>query len=141
MIRDIVASIFILFSGNSYSQPANTTIDYGGSIFERITTFNMLKDTGVTIKIEGVCISACTMYLGLPDVCVQDGALFGFHSSFEMDQNGGMKKSDFGNQVLMEFYPDAVKKYVVENKLLDTINLTLVNAKTLWSLGIRKCTK
>lgn len=113
-------------------------IDYGGDLMDRMQTFEMLEKTQVTIPVEGVCISACTMYLGLSKVCVKPGTIFGFHSAAHYDGENWVL-SPFGNAVMMGYYPEPIKKWVKDNKALDKLDLTYMNADTAWKLGIPRC--
>lgn len=52
------------------------THDMGGSVSDRLE--EMQHMTGA--RIEGICFSACTLYLDLPETCVTPDAILGFHS-------------------------------------------------------------
>lgn len=114
-------------------------IDYGGDLITRMQVFEMLENTKVAIPLEGVCISACTMYLGLSKVCVKPNTVFGFHSAYNYNENGEPVKSKFGNSILMQYYPPAIEKWVKDNKAFDSLDLTYMDADTAWKLGIPKC--
>src|SRR5262249_22475739 len=63
-------------------RPANRTIvmDLGGSLFDYIADYSEDREAHVTFKIDGMCVSACTMILGtIPadDVCITPYAKFG----------------------------------------------------------------
>ena len=113
-------------------------VDYGGDVIEKLQQFYYLKQSQQEFVIPDVCISACTMFLGLPKVCVQDGTVFGFHSAYYMDGNKPIP-SKFGNDILLDIYPPKVKDFVVKNKFLDSLDLSFVNAKTMYALGIKEC--
>lgn len=53
--------------------------DMGGSIGLRQKNVRKLRRQKRRVEIRGRCFSACTMYLGLPDVCVTPNAVLGFH--------------------------------------------------------------
>lgn len=50
--------------------------DLGGPVAERIDIMRGMDG----VRIDGVCVSACTLYLGLPETCVTPEARLGFHS-------------------------------------------------------------
>lgn len=116
-------------------------IDYGGDLITRMQVFEMLESTQAVIPLEGVCISACTMYLGLSHVCVKPGTVFGFHSAYNYNEKGEPVKSAFGNSIMMEYYPPNIQKWVKDNKAFDSLDLTYMNSSTAWKLGIPKCEK
>lgn len=113
-------------------------IDFGGDLLSRMQTFEMLENTQVVIPLEGVCISACTMFLGLSKVCVRPGTIFGFHSAYIIENDKAVP-SQFGNAIMMDHYPAGIQKWVKENNAFGSLNLTYMNAATAWKLGIPKC--
>jgi hypothetical protein len=59
--------------------PMVVSYDMGGSLQSRQTKIRIMRRQGQRVEIRGRCYSACTMYLGLPDVCVAPDAVLGFH--------------------------------------------------------------
>jgi hypothetical protein len=59
--------------------------DGGGNIHDYADRIAALGDKAV--RIEGVCKSSCTMFLGHPHTCVSPGASFGFHGPRSNDQS------------------------------------------------------
>ncbi|WP_146036514.1 hypothetical protein [Pseudotabrizicola formosa] len=53
--------------------------DMGGRLDRRQDEIRKLRRSGQAVELRGKCYSACTMYLGLPNVCVSPEATFGFH--------------------------------------------------------------
>jgi len=53
--------------------------DMGGLVGSRQKQVQQLRQQGRRVEIRGRCYSACTMYLGLPNVCVHPRAVLGFH--------------------------------------------------------------
>jgi hypothetical protein len=89
--------------------------DRGGRIGTYIEAFAMLRSTGETVMIDGPCLSACTLILGIlpPDqVCVTRRARLGFHAAWQPDHHGRPVSSSMGTQVLMEVYPARVRNWL-----------------------------
>jgi hypothetical protein len=62
--------------------------DWGGSVDDHTKFLDYLKQSGVPVRVEGMCVSACTLVaLGLPraQVCALPSAFLGFH----LAQTGG----------------------------------------------------
>lgn len=77
-----------VWSAPSRSEPAplkatlsSLTIqdDMGGRLHRRQDEIRKLRRSGQAVELRGRCYSACTMYLGLRNVCVSPDATFGFH--------------------------------------------------------------
>ena len=116
-------------------------VDPGGGLIERMQAFELLEQANIPVEISGVCLSACTMYLGLPEVCVQPRTVLGFHSASYTNEKGEQVISSFGNAILMEYYPPVIKKWVTEKKALGSLDMTFMGAEEAWKLGIKKCEK
>lgn len=122
----------------SFSAPENVRIDPGGSVADRMQQFERIERSGHLFRIDGMCISACTMYLGLKNVCVAPRTVLGFHSSYT--SNGlSASPSKYGNAVVMSYYPEKVKKWVETKKAFDSLELTPMTAEEAWDLGLPKC--
>lgn len=107
-------SLCLLSGGSSLSSPAYYTIqgiDPGGIIVEYAEKYQALEKTGVTVKVDGLCASACTMvlaYFPADRICMTERAAFGFHlaSSNNVD-NPELTKAWF------RIFPDWVLKWVI----------------------------
>ncbi len=132
IISTILAASLLLFT------PQNVKIDEGGSVADRMQHFELIEKAGHQFKIDGMCISACTMFLGLKNVCVAPRTVFGFHSSYT--SNGFISTpSKYGNAILTSYYPPAIRKWVTDNKALDSLELTPMLAEEAWALGMTRC--
>jgi len=133
-LLSIFASAFL-----SFSAPENVRIDPGGSIADRMQQIERIEKSGTLFRIDGMCISACTMYLGLKSVCVAPRTVLGFHSSYTQSPLGRPEPSKYGNAVVMSYYPEKIRKWVQEKKVFDSLDLTPMTAEEAWDLGIPKC--
>jgi hypothetical protein len=74
---------FCISIGLTQSINARTiTHDNGGRISEFQRHFRIAVKANVRYRIKGTCLSACTIYLGLPYVCVYPDAILGFHGAW-----------------------------------------------------------
>ncbi|MPZ59442.1 MAG: hypothetical protein GEU91_23765 [Rhizobiales bacterium] len=115
-VRAVALSAMLLCFGVSESS-ATVRIagDRGGRIGTYLEAFAMLRNTGETVVIDGTCLSACTLILGmLPSgqVCVTGRARLGFHAAWRPDRSGRPIRSFMGTQVLMDAYPPKVRNWI-----------------------------
>lgn len=92
------------------------TSDFGGGIIEYIEKYNKLRQTGGKVRIDDLCMSACTLATGLlpdEDVCVSPYAIMAFHSAWVMTF-GGPAHSKQGTDLLWAIYPEKVKEKLRE---------------------------
>ena len=115
--------------------PASATIvisgDAGGPIPQYEQRFAMMRASGETVVIDGRCLSACTMVLGLvpPErLCVTPRARLGFHAAWFPDMAGGRVFSRQDTQRLHDSYPPAVRHWIARRGGLSAKMLILEGA-------------
>jgi hypothetical protein len=115
-LRAVVLGIVLLAaSATASSATIRISGDRGGRIGTYIETFSTLRNSGEGVIIDGPCLSACTLIVGMlpPDqVCVTARARLGFHAAWRPDINGRPVTSSMGTQVLMEVYPPKVRNWI-----------------------------
>jgi len=101
------------------STPTSATVrivgDYGGQIGPYLEQFAALRHSGERVIIDGPCLSACTMILGViprDRICVTPRARLGFHAAWNPGEDGAPILSRGGTQLLMEVYPQQVRQWI-----------------------------
>ena len=92
--------------------------DKGGKMEEYTARFERMRDAGETVVIDGTCLSACTMVLGLLPhnrVCATPNAVLGFHAAWMYDNSRNRVASASGTRDLMETYPAAIRAWIERN--------------------------
>jgi hypothetical protein len=115
-IRGLVLCAALLVSG---VMPAAATMriaeDRGGQIGHYLQAFAMLRSTGENVVIDGNCLSACTLVLGIiPNgkICATERARFGFHAAWMPDRDGRPVTSAMGTRALWNIYPTSVRHWI-----------------------------
>jgi hypothetical protein len=115
-IRSIALCVVLLASGMA---PASATMriseDRGGQIGHYLQAFAMLRSSGERVVVDGNCLSACTLVLGLiprERMCATPRARFGFHAAWMPDVDGQPVTSPLGTQALWNIYPNAVRRWI-----------------------------
>ena len=89
--------------------------DTGGQIGPYLENLMALKNSGERVAIDGPCLSACTMVLGViprDRICVTSRARLGFHAAWNPGQNGQPVTSPAATKFLMNMYPEHVKIWI-----------------------------
>ncbi len=89
--------------------------DNGGLMESYVNRFREVRRTGDTVVIDGTCMSACTMVLGLLPrhrVCATPNAVLGFHAAWQYDNSGSRIASPSGTRELMRTYPPAIRAWI-----------------------------
>lgn len=117
--------------------------DPGGVLADRVAYVNQLRARGTQVRIEaGYCNSACTMYLGLPNVCVSRRATFGFHGP--MSQFYGMPlpaaEFEYWSGVMASYYPGQIRGWYMQKARYTLVGTEQLTGRQLIRMGVRECT-
>ena len=77
-----------------------------------------LRNSGERVAIDGPCLSACTMVLGViprERICVTSRARLGFHAAWNPDQRGQPVTSQRATKFLMDIYPEHVRAWIKQH--------------------------
>ena len=83
-----------------------------------LTKYNQMRYNGERVVVDGNCLSACTLLLGLIDranVCATPRARFGFHAAWMPGDDGRPVTSKLGTQALWEIYPNDVRRWITRH--------------------------
>jgi hypothetical protein len=89
--------------------------DRGGQIGRYLQAFAMLRSSGERVVVDGNCLSACTLVLGViprDRICATSRARFGFHAAWMPDEDGRPVTSRMGTQALWDVYPPSVRGWI-----------------------------
>ena len=115
-IRGLVfGAIVTALSVTSASATMRISEDRGGQIGHYLQTFASLRSSGENVVVDGNCLSACTLVLGLvprEKICATQHARFGFHAAWMPDNSGRPVTSPLGTQALWDIYPPSVRRWI-----------------------------
>lgn len=89
--------------------------DKGGQIGPYLDAYVSLRKTGQRVIIDGPCLSACTIVLGVMPrdrICVTPRAQLGFHAAWNPGRNGRPVLSQAGTQALWDIYPGEIRTWL-----------------------------
>jgi len=92
--------------------------DPGGQIGTYLEKFESLRHSGQDVIIDGPCLSACTLVLGMiprDHLCVTPRARLGFHAAWKPDADGRQITNAEGTQLLMSRYPQQVRDWIAQH--------------------------
>lgn len=112
------------------------THDNGGPVAARFA--EMRGMTGV--EISGVCRSACTLYLGLPETCVTPDAVLGFHGPRARSALP-LPRPEFERitHQMADQYPTALRRWFMEFARYRTEGYYALSGAQVIALGAREC--
>jgi hypothetical protein len=89
--------------------------DPGGQIGPYLENLVALRGSGERVIIDGPCLSACTMVLGViprDRICVTPRARLGFHAAWHPGEDGHPIPSREATKLLMDIYPEHVRTWI-----------------------------
>ena len=115
--------------------------DMGGSVEQRIHEVEKLRASGTSVRIEGTCVSACTLYLGLAKSCVAPNARLGFHGPRTRLVGIPMPRKDFDRQSLRmaTYYPGQIRRWFMTEARMITQDYYTITGAQAAAMGARLC--
>jgi hypothetical protein len=89
--------------------------DPGGQIGPYLENLEVLRGSGQKVVIDGPCLSACTMVLGViprERIRVTSRARLGFHAAWHPGEDGHPIPSREATALLMSIYPEHVRSWI-----------------------------
>jgi hypothetical protein len=114
----LFGAVAAALSVTSASATMRISEDRGGQIGQYLQAFSVLRTSGESVVIDGNCLSACTLVLGLVPherVCATQRARFGFHAAWMPDREGRPVTSPLGTQALWNIYPTSVRRWITRH--------------------------
>lgn len=118
------------------------THDLGGPIAERMRRIERMRARGEGVAIpHGRCISACTLFLGLPATCVGKNAEFGFHGPSAATGGLGLSPQEFEqvSTAMAQYYPSAIRHWFLSNARFQTLTYFSISGADLIAAGVTEC--
>src|SRR5262249_53882147 len=116
-IRGLVlgAAAAVALSATSASATMRIAEDRGGQIGRYLQAFTTVRSSGERVVVDGNCLSACTLVLGLVPhgrIFATQRPPFGFHAAWMPDRDGRPVTSPLGTQALWSIYPASVRRWI-----------------------------
>jgi hypothetical protein len=130
----------LVVASSSANAEIRITNDEGGSVGQYFARYQGIRDSGDTVVIDGLCLSACTLVLGIlpPDrVCATGGAKLGFHAAWRPNGQGGRSLAADQTQRMMQSYPASVRRWISRQGGL-TSEMVFLHGRALNAI-VRRC--
>jgi hypothetical protein len=108
----------------------------GGQVGPFLELFERVRASGERVVIDGPCLSACTLVLGMvPNnrICVTRRAVLGFHAARSIDERGRQYAEPEASDLVLEAYPAPVRGGIIRRGGL-TSRLLLLRGRELTAI-------
>jgi len=114
--------------------------DKGGIVQKRIAEIANLREIGARVEIRGAeCLSACTIYLALPDTCVSHRTSLGFHGPSYFGAALSPERFDYWSRKIAAHYPEPLRNWYMRKGRTRITGYFHLKGADLARLGVRLC--
>jgi hypothetical protein len=142
--RLVLAAAIPLVVGNTHGLAAGTegtSVGHGegGYVPDFVAIVRQYNRSGEPFRIEGTCKSACTLFLGIRNVCVERSATLMFHAGHDIAENVTGPNTRASRAALYR-YNEALRRYLLDGHHLDTETYHSLSGGTIIDrFGYREC--
>jgi len=126
-----------------------TAPDMGGEVNARLHHIRTLNAAGTRVEINtGTCLSACTFYLSMDDVCVTRDSRFGFHSPLHpisiltnplLPIRYPGPNGDYTRQVMVDMFDHLPRLRAFVAEAVQSGYFSYLTGADVIAMGIEKC--
>ncbi|QQA42868.1 hypothetical protein [Pelagovum pacificum] len=139
--NDYVNTGFNRVGGQSYAAGTYTVRnDPGGLLTNRVNEIHRLKQTGQPIRVTGrYCNSTCTMFIGLPNACIDPNTSFGFHGPSSYGRPLDPATFDSASRIMSVNYPPQLRQWFMSEGRHRINGMHRISGAQLINMGVRAC--
>lgn len=137
----LYVSVVLIAGPASLSLADGSSVPYGegGYVPDFVKIVRQYNASGEQFRIEGICKSACTLFLGIRNVCVERDAKLLFHAGHDIAENSTGPDTRASRAALYR-YNESLRRYLLEGHHLDTDAFHALPGNTLIDrFGYREC--
>lgn len=114
--------------------------DMGGIVGARAAEVQRINASGARVEIRGdVCLSSCTMYLGVGDVCVSPDTDFGFHGPSFFGADLPPRDFEYWSKVIASHYNAPLQDWFMSEARYRQLWHYTVTGEELIRIGYQAC--
>jgi hypothetical protein len=138
--RRFAVTIWVACAGSTaFAAGSSTPYSEGGYVPDFVKIVRQYNASGDEFRIEGVCKSACTLFLGIRNVCVERSAQLMFHAGHDIAENRTGPDTR-ASRAALRLYNESLGRYLLEGHHMDTDEFhTLPGSTLIDRFGYREC--
>jgi hypothetical protein len=111
----------------------------GGYVPDFVAIVRQYNASGEPFRIAGACKSACTLFLGIRNVCVERNATLMFHAGHDIAENVTGPNTRASRAALYR-YNEALRRYLLDEHHMETEAFHSLSGSTIIDrFGYREC--
>jgi hypothetical protein len=134
-MRSALITMLLLFATSAIAGN-NAGYEMGGRYARFDPVVSQYNQSGELFRIEGHCQSACTLFLGIRNVCVDRNATLLFHSAHDRERNVSPALTTH----MLDAYHASLRDYVTAHHYMDTLQFHAIPGRDIiHKFGYREC--
>ena len=113
--------------------------DGGGLLGRRSEKIRALAASGERVELRGTCMSACTMYLSLKNLCIAPDARFGFHGPSWYGKALPPRQFDYWSKLMARHYREPLRSWFMKTGRYQLTGYFQFSGRQLIDLGYPSC--
>ena len=110
----------------------------GGRI-QPLSIIQKYNKSGELFRMQGTCMSSCTMLLAIKNVCIEPDATLMFHAALFKDERD-QKPPPQRQALMLSTYKPKLRQYLVSNHYVDTFEFhSISGSEMIQKFGYRAC--
>jgi hypothetical protein len=137
-MKKIIAPVLLMLSSPAMATGSSVPYGMGGQFTRFDPVVAQYNQSGDLFRIQGHCQSACTLFLAIPNVCIEPGATLLFHAG----HNRQREVNSSATSHMLAAYNPALREYVTANHYMDTAAFHAISGRDIIArFGYRACPK
>jgi hypothetical protein len=137
-MKFVIGALLIMFTTSAMAAGSSAGYGMGGKFTRFDPVVAEYNRSGELFRIEGHCQSACTLFLGIRNMCIEPGAELLFHAGNDRNNAVSVKSTNH----LLAAYKPKLRRYLVSNHYVDTPAFHAISGRELIEkFGYRACPK
>jgi hypothetical protein len=131
--------IFAIMASPALAEGTSLGHGEGGRIVDFLPIVQQYNASGEMFRIQGVCKSACTLFLGIRNTCIERDATLMFHGGHDI-QEDVTGPDTRASRAMLYRYNEALRRYLREGHYLDSDEYhTLAGGELIDRFGYTEC--
>jgi hypothetical protein len=131
--------VFAIIASPVFADGTSLGHGEGGRIVDFLPVVQQFNASGELFRVQGVCKSACTLFLGIRNVCIERDATLMFHGGHDI-QEDVTGPDTRASRAMLYRYNAALRQYLLDGHHMDSKEYhTLTGNDLIDRFGYREC--
>lgn len=138
-MKSLLLLVLAVIAPPAFAEGSSLGHGEGGRIVDFLSIVQQYNANGELFRIQGACKSACTLFLGIRNVCIERDATLMFHGGHDIreDITGPDTRA---SRAMLDRYNEALRRHLLEGHHMDSGEYhTLVGSQLIDRFAYKEC--